>query len=62
MAQQQIISDGIQLDDGNIYNFIPPIPTEEHRGGISLEDKLKYDSYEDRIAKLEAKIKDLTGN
>ena len=62
MSQKKIISDGLQLDDGNIYNFIPPLPTAEHRGGISLEDKEKYDSYEDRIAELETIIESLKNN
>ena len=56
MANEIIKVNGLQLKDGNTYNFIPSEPTNECLGGISLEDKKKYDGYEQRIAALEALI------
>lgn len=55
-----IRTNGLQLKDGNTYNFIPEEPTEECLGGISLEDKKKYDEYEQRIAALEALVNKLS--
>lgn len=33
------LSDGIELSDHKVYDFIPPEPTDSSLGGISLEEK-----------------------
>ena len=37
--QTRILSDGFEHSDGNIYDFIPPSPTEETRGGIIAKER-----------------------
>ena len=54
---EEIPTRAIQLKDGNKYKFIPVEPTADNLGGISLQDKNKYDEYEKRIAALEKLIK-----
>ena len=39
---ERINCDGIQLNDGKVYNFTPSEPDRDHRGGITLEEKQKY--------------------
>ena len=49
MPDNRKTSLGIQLTDGSICEFIPPAPDATYRGGVTLEEKTKYDNYEGEI-------------
>ena len=45
----RLISYGLQTDDGQTYDIIPPVPTETERGGIKAKEKTSTDTVEVKI-------------
>lgn len=45
----RLISYGLQTDDGQTYDIIPPVPTETERGGIKAKAKTDNDTIEVKI-------------
>ena len=56
MPDNRKTSLGIQLTDGSICEFIPPAPDATYRGGVTLEEKTKYDNYEGEINEIKEDI------
>lgn len=62
MPDNRKTSLGIQLTDGSICEFIPPAPDATYRGGVTLEEKTKYDNYEGEINEIKEDLVNLMPN
>lgn len=59
MPDNRKTSLGIQLTDGSICELIPPAPDATYRGGVTLEEKTKYDNYEGEINEIKEELTDI---